>query len=604
MENLTPLDILQKFFGYDTFREHQQDVIDQLLAGSDAFVLMPTGSGKSLCYQIPSMIRGGVGVVISPLIALMHDQVTALRENGVRADYLNSSLTADAAARVEKRVRSGETEILYVAPERLTTAKCERLLSNARIALFAIDEAHCVSQWGHDFRPEYLKIAEVTRRYPGVPRIALTATADDVTRKEILAKLELTSARQFLSSFDRPNICYRVQLKDNGKRQLLGFIRDEHPGETGIVYCRSRRRVEDIAAWLNQNEIKAVAYHAGLPSQERMAGQQRFAREEALVVVATIAFGLGIDRPDVRFVVHFDVPMSMEAYYQETGRAGRDGEAADAWMLYSLADVIASRQMLMRSEGNETFKLIQQRKLDALLGFCETTACRRQVLLRYFGESREEPCGNCGTCRDGGGGSWDGTVAAQKALSAVFRTGQRFGAQYLINILLGKEDERMRRLGHQRIKTFGVGQELAAKEWRSVFRQLIALGYLSVEMDRRSGFVLTEKSRPVLRGETDVLLRKDSVPPHRPRRGRGPQIDDQPTSDLWEHLRQLRRDIALSLEVPAYVIFHDKTLKEMALERPAAREALLGITGVGEKKADRYGDRFIDAIIEWETRAS
>jgi ATP-dependent DNA helicase RecQ len=604
MANLTPLDILQKFFGYDTFREHQQEVIDQLLAGADAFVLMPTGSGKSLCYQIPSMLRDGVGVVISPLIALMHDQVTALRENGVRADYLNSSLTADAAAQVEKRVRSGETEILYVAPERLTTAKCERLLSATRIALFAIDEAHCVSQWGHDFRPEYLKIAEVTRRYPGVPRIALTATADDVTRKEILAKLELTSAAQFLSSFDRPNICYRVRLKDNGKRQLLGFIRDEHPGETGIVYCRSRRRVEDIAAWLNQNAIEAVAYHAGLPSEERMAAQQRFAREEALVVVATIAFGLGIDRPDVRFVVHFDVPMSMEAYYQETGRAGRDGEAADAWMLYSLADVIASRQMLMLSEGNETFKFIQQRKLDALLGFCETTACRRQVLLRYFGESREEPCGNCGTCRDGGGSTWDGTVAAQKALSAVFRTGQRFGAQYLINILLGKEEERMRRLGHHRIKTFGVGQELAAKEWRSVFRQLIALGFLTVEMDRRAGFVLTEKSRPVLRGEEVVRLREDPAPARRRRERRTVEEADMPASGLWEQLRALRRDIALSLEVPAYVIFHDKTLKEMALERPTTRGALLGITGVGEKKADRYGDRFIDAIMEWETRAS
>jgi len=601
---LTPHTILQKYFGYDTFREHQQDVIEELVDGSDAFVLMPTGSGKSLCYQIPSMIRDGVGVVISPLIALMHDQVMALRQNGVRADCLNSSLTADEAERVEARARAAETDILYMAPERLLTARGQRLLSDMPIALFAIDEAHCVSQWGHDFRPEYLKIAEVTRRYPGVPRIALTATADDVTRKEILDKLELTSARQFVSSFDRPNICYRVRLKDNGKHQLLAFIQDEHAGATGIVYCRSRRRVDDIAAWLNQKGIKAVAYHAGLPSQERMAGQQRFAREEALVVVATIAFGLGIDRPDVRFVVHFDVPMSMEAYYQETGRAGRDGEAADAWMLYSLADVIASRQMLMRSEGNESFKFVQQRKLDALLGYCETTACRRQVLLRYFGEVREEPCGNCGTCRDGGGDTWDGTVAAQKALSAVFRTGQRFGAQYLINILRGKEDERTRRLGHQRIKTFGVGQELAAKEWRSVFRQLIALGYLSVEMDRRSGFVLTEKSRPVLRGEVAVLFRKDHVPPLRQRRSRAPEIDDQPTADLWEHLRQLRRDIALSLEVPAYVIFHDKTLKEMAVERPITRAALLRIAGVGEKKADRYGDQFLETIQNWEIRAS
>jgi ATP-dependent DNA helicase RecQ len=604
MTNLTPLDILQKFFGYDTFREHQQDVIDQLLAGSDAFVLMPTGSGKSLCYQIPSMIRSGVGVVISPLIALMHDQVTALRENGVRADYLNSSLPPDEAQQVEARVRAMETDILYMAPERLLTMRGQRLLSDIDIALFAIDEAHCVSQWGHDFRPEYLKIAEVTRCHPGVPRIALTATADDVTRQEIVDKLQLTAARSFISSFDRPNICYRVLLKDNGKRQLLQFIREDHPGETGIVYCRSRKRVEEIAVGLNREGINAVAYHAGLPPAERMAGQQRFAREEALVVVATIAFGLGIDRPDVRFVAHFDVPMSMEAYYQETGRAGRDGEAAEAWMLYSLGDVIAARQMLMRSEGNDTFKFVQQRKLDALLGYCETTACRRQVLLRYFGEEREDACGNCGTCKDGMPAAWDGTVAAQKALSAVYRTGQRFGAQYLINVLLGKEDERMRRFGHHRIKTFGVGQELSAKQWRSVLRQLIALGFLTVEMDRRAGFVLTEKSRPVLRGEEVVRLREDPIPVRRPHKRRAVEIADMPAAGLWEQLRALRLEIAQSLEVPAYVIFHDKTLKEMALERPTTRQALLGITGVGEKKADRYGDRFIDAIMEWETRAS
>ena len=605
MTGQTPHDVLRKYFGYETFREHQQEVIEQLLEGRDAFLLMPTGSGKSLCYQIPSVIRDGVGVIISPLIALMHDQVMALRETGIRADFLNSSLTAEEAARVQDRVRSAETDILYVAPERLLTDRCRKLLDKAPIALFAIDEAHCVSQWGHDFRPEYLKIAEVTRRYPGVPRIALTATADDATRREIVARLELSAARQFTSSFDRPNICYRVQLKDNGKRQLLHFIKDEHPGETGIVYCRSRRRVGEMAQWLVQQGINAVAYHAGLSSRERMTGQQRFAREEALVVVATIAFGLGIDRPDVRFVVHFDVPMSMEAYYQETGRAGRDGEAANAWMLYSLADVIASRQMLLRSEGNEPFKLTQQRKLDALLGYCETTACRRQVLLRYFGESLDEPCGNCGTCRDGGAASWDGTVAAQKALSAVYRTGQRFGAQYLINLLRGQTDERMRRLGHHRIKTFGVGQEFSAKEWRSVFRQLIALGLLTVAMDRRSGFALTEGSWPVLRGEEEIRFRKDIAPPPRPHHRKAPETEwlDQAAADLWEQLREVRREIAHALEVPAYVVFHDKTLKEMARDRPMTREALLRITGVGETKADRYGQPFIDAIANWETRA-
>ena len=603
---MKPLQILQTIFGYDSFREHQEEVIDHLLAGSDAFVLMPTGSGKSLCYQIPSMVRDGVGVVISPLIALMHDQVTALRENGVRADGLNSSLPPQEAAQVEARVRQGATDILYVAPERLLTPRCQRLLGETAVALFAIDEAHCVSQWGHDFRPEYLRIVEVTRCFPGVPRIALTATADAVTRREIVAKLDLEAARAFISSFDRPNICYRVRLKDNGKRQLLRFIREAHPHETGIVYCRSRKRVEEIAAWLNREGVAAVAYHAGLPAEERTRAQQRFAREEALVVVATIAFGLGIDRPDVRFVAHFDVPMSMEAYYQETGRAGRDGEPAEALMLYSLADVIAARQMLLRSEGDDTFKFIQQRKLDALLGYCETTACRRQVLLRYFGETREGACGNCGTCKDGGMKVWDGTVAAQKALSAVYRTGQRFGAQYLINVLLGQSDERMQRFGHDRIKTFGVGQDLSAKQWRSVFRQLIALGYLTVEMDRRAGFVLTEKSRPVLRGEETVQLREDRAAPGRRPRSRprvAEQMEDTPAAGLWDHLRALRREIAQAHEVPAYVIFHDKTLKEMALRRPTTREALLAVTGVGETKADRYGDQFIDAIMEWETRA-
>ena len=601
---LTPQDVLQTYFGYDAFREHQQDVIDRLVAGDDAFVLMPTGSGKSLCYQIPAVIRQGVGVVISPLIALMHDQVAGLRENGIRAEYLNSSLSADDAARVEEKVRSAQTDILYVAPERLFTPRCRRLLDDMNIALFAIDEAHCVSQWGHDFRPEYLRIADVTRQYPTVPRVAMTATADDVTRREILRKLELTEARQFISSFDRPNICYRVRLKDNGKRQLRGFIRDEHAGETGIVYCRTRRRVEEVALWLEEQGVNAVAYHAGLAPEKRLTAQKRFAREEGIVVVATIAFGLGIDRPDVRFVAHFDIPMSMEAYYQETGRAGRDGEPADAWMIYSLGDVVAARQMLMRSEGDETFKLIQQRKLDALLGYCETMACRRQVLLRYFGEVREEACGNCGTCRSGGADAWDGTVAAQKALSAVYRTGQRFGAQYLIKVLLGQEDERMQRFGHDRIKTFGVGGELTAKEWRSVFRQLIALGFLTVEMDRRAGFVLTDKSWPVLRGEQDVQFRKDAAP-KKSKREKRPEMDLDPTaSDLWEHLRKLRHEIAQDQEVPAYVIFHDKTLKAMAVQRPTTRADLLQVSGVGETKADRYGDQFITAITDWESRSA
>ncbi len=597
---MTPQDVLHKFFGYDGFRAHQRQVIDQMLAGGDAFVLMPTGSGKSLCFQIPAIIREGVGLVVSPLIALMQDQVAGLRQNGVRADFLNSSLAPEAAAAVGARALAGETDLLYVAPERLLSERFQEFLSRLRIALFAIDEAHCVSQWGHDFRPEYLQIASVTRRFAGVPRIALTATADAATREEILEKLEMTAAAQFLASFDRPNICYRVQLKENGRQQVLRFIRAEHPEDTGIVYCRSRKRVDDLAAWLAAKGVKAVAYHAGLGAAERNRRQQRFAREETIVVVATIAFGLGIDRPDVRFVVHFDVPTSMEAYYQETGRGGRDGGPSDAWMLYSLADVVAVRQMLARSEGDERFKLVQQRKLEAVLGYCETTTCRRQVLLRYFGETLAEPCGNCGTCREAPE-TWDGTVAAQKALSAVYRTGQRFGAAYLVDLLLGKENDRIRRFGHHRLKTFGVGRELSALEWRSVFRQLMAAGHLTVEMSERAGYRLTEKSRPVLRGEVEIRLRRDQKPPKAPqsrdpRAARAPAALDGPAAELWEVLRRLRLEIAQELELPAYVIFHDKTLREMAVSRPASREALLAISGVGESKADRYGERFLAAI--------
>jgi ATP-dependent DNA helicase RecQ len=599
-----PHAILRRFFGYDSFREGQLEIIRKVLDGNDAFVLMPTGSGKSICFQIPSILRAGVGVVVSPLIALMHDQVEGLRQNGVRADFLNSSLPADVAAQVEARALAGKTDLLYIAPERLLTERFQSLLAHIPIALFAIDEAHCVSQWGHDFRPEYLQIAQVTKNFPAVPRIALTATADAVTRKDILEKLGLNQATQFVSSFDRPNICYQVRLKENGRRQLLTFIEEEHAVETGIVYCRSRKRVDEIAAWLGQQGINAVAYHAGLSTQERDAGQQRFAREEAVVVVATIAFGLGIDRPDVRFVVHFDVPMSMEAYYQETGRAGRDGEPAEACMLYSLSDVVAARQMLIRSEAPEQFRMIQQRKLNTLLGYCETTECRRQVLLRYFGETRTDTCGNCDTCKEGAD-SWDGTVAAQMALSAVYRTGQRFGAQYLTDLLLGKNDARIRRFGHDRIKTFGVGKDLSDREWRSVFRQLIAAGYLAVDMAEKGGFQLTETSRRMLKGEQTIRFRRDVRPVRQPKR-RPEKMEPAGASsgvlspELWERLRGLRLEVAKKLGLPAYVIFHDKTLKEMALLRPTTRDALLQITGIGEKKAERYGALFLEAIQAWE----
>lgn len=602
-----PERILNQYFGYGSFRENQLEIIEHLLDGRDVFVLMPTGSGKSICFQIPAIIRTGVGVVISPLIALMQDQVEGLRQNGVNADCLNSSLDAGAAARVEARVLSGKTDLLYVAPERLLTEGFQRLLTRFPISLFAIDEAHCVSQWGHDFRPEYLKISQITRLYPDVPRIALTATADEVTRKEILDKLEMTGSESFVSSFDRPNICYRVHLKENGKQQMLNFIGTEHASETGIVYCRSRKRVDDTAAWLSEKGISPViSYHAGLPAEERTARQQRFSREESIVVVATIAFGLGIDRPDVRFVVHFDVPMSMEAYYQETGRAGRDGEPADAWMLYSLADVVAARRMLGLSEGPESFKLIQQRKLEALLGYCETIECRRQVLLRYFGEIRDEPCGNCGTCKEGVD-SWDGTIAAQKALSAVYRTGQRFGARYLTDLLTGKADGRILRFGHDRIRTFGVGRDLSVRQWRSVFRQLMAAGYLTVDLSQRSGFQLTEKGLTVLKGDKTIFFRKDIRPAgaavvHHKKPTLNPDLTDSGSINLWEELRRLRLHIARELGLPAYQIFHDKTLKDMAASRPSTGEDFLRIPGVGERKAQQFGDRFLAAIRAWEEK--
>jgi len=603
---MTPQHALHKFFGYDSFREHQCEVIEETLAGRDAFVLMPTGSGKSLCYQIPSIIREGVGVVISPLIALMQDQVEGLRQNGVRADYLNSSLSPGAVRQVEKRVMAGETDLLYVAPERLMSERFKGFLASFPVALFAVDEAHCVSQWGHDFRPEYLRIVEVTERYPGVPRLALTATADAVTRKDILEKLDLNKAKAFISSFDRPNICYRVSLKEKAKQQLLRFITAEHPGETGIIYCRTRKRVDDLAEWLTKQGVNAVSYHAGMDADERMTKQRRFSREEAIVFVATIAFGLGIDRPDVRFVVHYDFPMNMEAYYQETGRAGRDGEPADALMLYSLSDVVAARQMLMRSEGPESYKVIQQRKLEVLLGYCETIECRRQVLLRYFDEEMADPCGNCGTCR-GVVDSWDGTVAAQMALSCVYRTGQCFGAQYLTDVLTGKENERILRLGHDRLKTFGVGKDRSAREWRSVFRQLMAGGYLTVDLSERAGFQLTEKSWQILTQGLTIRFRTDTRPPG-PAKGSFRKIKVEYTSidghesALFEELRLVRLEIARKRGLPPYVIFHDTTLKEMAVRKPATVSDLLQITGVGEKKAAQYGNLFLRAIQEWNDR--
>ena len=508
---MTPHSILQKYFGYDAFRLNQLEIIEEVVANRDVFVLMPTGSGKSICYQIPAIIREGVGLVVSPLIALMQDQVEALRQNGVQAEFLNSSLSAQDAERVKSRVLSGKTDLLYVAPERLLTEGFQRFLTRIRLSLFAIDEAHCVSQWGHDFRPEYLQLADVTRQFKGVPRIALTATADTQTRDEILAKLELTGAAQFVASFDRPNIQYRIHLKNNPKKQLLAFLENDHPDKSGIVYVRTRKRADEIAAWLEQKGIDALPYHAGLEQTVRSEYQRRFLQDRTRVMVATIAFGMGIDKPDVRFVAHLDLPASMEAYYQETGRAGRDGQPADAWMVYALSDLVAMRKLQEYSDGDAAYKRVQGRKLEALLGFCESVACRRKGLLGYFGETYPQNCGNCDNCSQQVQ-SWEGTTAAQMALSCVYRTGQRFGAAHLTDVLVGNLTERVERLRHDQIKTFGVGNELSTAEWRSVFRQLMAAGFLTVNMAKISGFKLTSKSWPILKGEQEVFFRKDPRP--------------------------------------------------------------------------------------------
>jgi ATP-dependent DNA helicase RecQ len=547
-------------------------------------------------------MRDGVGIVISPLIALMQDQVGALRQTGVSAEFLNSSLSRQEAKLVENRVLSGKSDILYVAPERLLTDSFQKFIRKFSIAVFAIDEAHCVSQWGHDFRPEYLKIAEVTDHFPKVPRVALTATADPVTRRDIVEKLKLKQAVSFISSFDRANICYRVQLKSKDKRQLHHFILNEHPGEPGIVYVRTRNRADQIAAWLQHQGMPALSYHAGLDPHTRSTRQQRFLQDDALIMVATIAFGMGIDKPDVRFVAHLDLPASLEAYYQETGRAGRDGHPADAWMVYSLADVVAMRKLLDQSEGDAAFKRIQQQKLEALLGYCEAVECRREALLAYFGETYPAPCRTCDNCSQAVE-AWDGTIAAQKALSCVYRTGQRFGAAHLTDILLGNKNERILSLRHDRLKTFGAGQELSPKEWRSVYRQLLAAGMLSVNIGKISGYGLTEKSWSVLRGEKKVRLRKDPRLIGHKKAGKtsirpGPDLTDDSARQLFEKLRRLRLDLSKNLGVPPFVIFHDKTLKEMASFKPSSHGEFLQINGVGERKAEKFGDAFLKAINE------
>jgi len=596
--------LLRSVFGYDNFRGYQEEIIAQVAAGGDAFVLMPTGSGKSLCYQIPAMLRPGVGVVVSPLIALMQDQVSALRQLGVRAAFLNSMLSPMEAEEVERQVRAGEIDLVYIAPERLLTERTLTLLDRSPIALFAIDEAHCVSQWGHDFRAEYLGLSILHERFPAVPRIALTATADEITRKEIIERLALDTARVFVAGFDRPNIRYRIQAKKNPKQQLKHFLQSEHPRDAGIVYCMSRRKTEDIAAWLCDEGWNALPYHAGLDAATRQRNQQRFQGEEGIIVVATIAFGMGIDKPDVRFVAHLDIPKSIEAYYQETGRAGRDGQPADAWMLYGMGDVVLIRQMLMDSEADEAHKRIEQQKFNALLGLCETPTCRRQVLLQYFGDTLPEPCGNCDTCLEPVE-VWDGTLAARKALYCVYQTGQRFGATHLIDILTGAENERIQQWNHQRLSAFGRGKELEAKEWQSVFRQLIAMGYLTVDAGGHGSLQLTPTGAAVLKEEQTVQLRKDPLPrkesqsrKEKEKRRRATLADVGSAEDqaLWEALRALRLQLAQEASVPPYVIFHDSTLREMILHRPQTLGEMGRLAGIGERKLERYGQAFLEVL--------
>ena len=601
--NRSPEQVLHEVFGYESFRLLQGEIVQEVVNGGDALVLMPTGGGKSLCYQVPALVRPGTAIVISPLIALMQDQVAALRELGVRAAFLNSTMDYEHARATEYALMTGELDLLYCAPERLIQPRTIDLLHNASLSLFAIDEAHCVSQWGHDFRSDYLQLSMLAREFPGIPRIALTATADERTRKEIAERLSLTNARHFASGFDRPNIQYRITPKTNANKQLLDFIKAEHEGDCGIVYCLSRNKVDATARMLADKGYTALPYHAGLDATARARHQERFLREDGVVIVATIAFGMGIDKPDVRFVAHLDLPKSLEAYYQETGRAGRDGKPSTAWMVYGLQDVIKLRQMLEASQGNDQFKRVERQKLDAMLGLCEVTRCRRQVLLRYFGDELEQPCGNCDTCLTPPE-TWDGTVAVQKALSCVYRTGQRFGVNYLIDVLRGSENERILQSGHQAISTYGIGTELTANEWKSVFRQLVANGYLRADPEGYGALQLTEQCRPLLKGEQAIELRKDPVAKKTSSariagKRAGPAIREQITDQAgWDALRACRKELADKQGVPPYVIFHDTTLFDMLERRPETLEQLAEVSGVGAAKLEKYGEVFLQTLRE------
>lgn len=590
------LRILKDVFGYDAFRGNQAAIIERVAAGGDALVLMPTGGGKSLCYQVPALMREGLAVVVSPLIALMDDQVATLDELGVAAVALNSTLSVDEQREIAERIRRGQIKMLYLAPERLVQPRMLSFLQGLDIALFAIDEAHCVSQWGHDFRPEYLQLGQLAELFPQVPRLALTATADKRTREEIVQRLHLDNAERFLSSFDRPNIFYRIQPKDQPRKQLLGFLA-ARKGDAGIVYCLSRKKVEEVADFLSSQGFPALPYHAGLPNELRAYHQKRFLNEEGLIMVATIAFGMGIDKPNVRFVCHLDLPKSLEAYYQETGRAGRDGLPADAWMAYGLQDVIFLKQMLANSDGDERHKRIEQHKLDAMLALCEETRCRRQALLAYFDEELPQPCGHCDNCIDGVE-TWDATEPARQALSAIYRSGQRYGVGHLVDILLGRDNEKIRAAGHQHLAVFGVGKGLSEVEWRTLFRQLVARGLADVDLEGFGGLRLDESCRPLLRGEVSLQLRREPKPAQAAKASSSAasQLVRGHEREMWEALRSLRRKLAEEHSVPPYVIFPDATLLEMLRSQPGSLSEMAEVSGVGARKLERYGQAFLEVL--------